>query len=188
VPNTSARRAAAKARGAHACGPQGIGGAICGQRVADHSRCGSSRLGSLNATYASLGNIRGEQFRSQPSAPKRGIRYHHPLGNDVPADGLNSRFVHHASATHRVKIRRRLLSIIRDLGAGHVAATDHQFNPLIAHEPIVIMTRSGKRFQNAPRRLWRVSANAEVGIWIVTKPTFVATWQLLQAGLLRSSA
>jgi hypothetical protein len=107
---------------------------------------------------------RGEQFRSQPSAPKCGILYYSTLGNDVSADSLDRRFVHHASPAHCPKIRWRLISIIRDLGAGYDAATDHQFNPLIAHEANVIMTRAGKRFQNAPMRPWAPPRRVE-GDW-----------------------
>lgn len=113
------------------------------------SACHSSGLKDAPAAgQRSLGDIRSwtrEQLRSQASVPKRGILYYHTLGNDVPANRLDRRFVRHTRPTHCSKIRRRIISIISDLGAGYVAATDHQFNPLIAHKTNLITIGSRKR-------------------------------------------
>jgi hypothetical protein len=70
-----------------------------------------------------------------PGAPNGGIFYFLTLGNNILADRLDGRFVPHTSAAHRPEIRRRVIPTIRHLGTGEPAATDHQINPLVAHEP-----------------------------------------------------
>jgi hypothetical protein len=56
-------------------------------------------------------------FVSGSGPPESDIFYRPRLRKDVPADGLDGRFVHHPCAAHYVEIRRRFIPIIGEFGA-----------------------------------------------------------------------